>query len=102
MSQLTKAERKRFYKKLLQIACKDPSVLFGYCFYIDNTAEALGGKYEKILDYHICNSDFLVHELPELVKIKPKDRAMFGYWFDNTHKGWEIRINKLHKIIQSM
>lgn len=102
MSKLTKAERKRFYKKLLHIVCKDPSVLVGFCYYVEDAAVELGGKFQDIIDDHICDSDFIVYELPELVKIKPKDRPMYGYWFDNTAEGWNIRIRKLHKIIQSM
>ena len=87
--------RLEFYKKLLDVVCKDPSTKFGYCYYIC----------EKLL--HRTHYEFYIMEhLPELAAYKtPYEERYTGYpfhWFPCTKAGWQKRINILVKIINKM
>ena len=102
MTQLIKAERKKFYKNLMKIVCADPSVQKGFCWYIEDAATLTG---KDILDLHgdyIFEDEFIQEQLPELYRIKPKNKFGYDYWFSCTKEGWQTRINKLYNIIQSM
>ena len=102
MTQLTKAERKKFYKNLLKIVCNDPSTNHGFCWYIEAAAKASGEEIEELYDDYIFDCDFIQFELSELFRIKPKDKESYSYWFNCEKEGWTKRINKLHNIIQQM
>lgn len=110
MSHFTKQERKSFYKGLLKIVCDSPSTSNGFCFYLDEIVyfprylsnEKLYDKYTNLQRSYLYDIDFMEEQLPELWAIKPKDKYGLCYWWAETPKGWETRINKLHNIIQSM
>lgn len=102
MTQLTKTERKTFYKNLLEVVCADPSLNHGLCWFIEHAAKASGEEIEELYDDYIFDCDFIQFELPELFRIKPQDKQPYSYWFPLTKEGWERRINKLHNIIQKM
>ena len=90
---MTKKQRHVFYKKLLKEVCKDPSTLFGLCFYID-----------RLPDYYIeiyNNKEFETH-LPELWGMKPKHKNTGNpdYWFHNTPDGWKKRIALIEQCIE--
>lgn len=102
MTQLTKAERKKFYKKLMKIVCADPHVSHGFCYYLEAAAKASGEDIEELYGDYIFDCDFIQFELTELFRIKPKSKQPYSYWFGQNKEGWETRINKLYNIIQSM
>ena len=102
MTELTRQERKRFYKKLLKIVCADPRVDHGFCWFIEHAAKASCEEIEELYGDYIFDGDFIQFQLPELFRIKPADKQPYDYWFPLTKEGWETRINKLHNIIQRM
>lgn len=102
MTELTRQQRKTFYKNLLKIVCADPRVGHGFCWFIEHAAKASGKEIQDLYGEHIFDCDFIQFELPELFRIKPKDKQPYDYWFPLTKEGWERRINKLHNIIQKM
>lgn len=102
MTQLTKAERYIFYKNLLRIVCADSRVDRGFCWFIEDAAKASGEEIGELYGDYIFDGDFIQFQLPELFRIKPKDKYPFDYWFPLTKEGWQTRINKLHNIIQRM
>ena len=103
MTQLTKAERKKFYKKLMKIVCADSCVYHGFCYYIDAAAIQTSKEIEDLYGEYTFDCDFIQDQLPELFRIKPKSKPeAWSYWFAQTNQGWQTRINKLYNIIQSM
>lgn len=102
MTKLTKQERKTFYKALLKTVCADPCLDHGFCYYISDLAQNMGGKYDELCNEYLYEIDFILIQLPELWKIKPKDKMGITYWFNCDKQGWQKRINKLHNIIQRM
>lgn len=84
------ALRLKFYKKLLDVVCKDPSVDDGYCLFIAKITE--DDSYDVIQMIEIY--------APELAAYMPTD--FYVYWFPCTKEGWQKRINILVKIINKM
>ena len=110
MSHFTKRERKAFYKGLLKMVCDSSCTDNGFCWYLDELGyfpgylpnEKLFDKYVNIHSSYLYDVEFMEEQLPELWAIKPKDKHGLCYWWPETPKGWQIRINKLHNIIQRM
>ena len=104
MLKLTKQELKFFYKELLKMVCEDPDTHQGFCWYVRELSEKLGGKYKKLYNFWLFTIDLICHDYPELYSTKPKDqyKRYGGYWYSTTPAGWQTRINKLHNVIQSM
>lgn len=84
------ALRLEFYKKLLDVVCKDPSVDDGYCHFIDKIVE----------DDSFYVIQMLKIYAPELAAYMPEDFHV--YWFPCTKEGWQKRINILVEIINKM
>lgn len=101
---LKKYQRKRLYQELLDIVCKDDSLNAGFCYFVSWDILQMP-KYKKLnniaKDYR-QTEDFIVSELPELYSIRGTRTYDGYYWYPCTKKGWEIRINKLYNVIQSM
>ena len=102
MTQLTRAERKRFYEILLKIVCEDPDTDHGFCYYISSVVVKMSRDIQELYSDYIFEDEFIFGHLPELSRLKPKKKFTYDYWFPCTPKGWETRINKLHNIIQKM
>lgn len=84
------ALRLEFYKKLLDVVCKDPSVEDGYCHFIDKIVE----------DYSFYVITKIKLYAPELAVYMPED--LYVHWFPCTKEGWQKRIDILVKIINKM
>lgn len=92
------ANRLKFYKKLLEVVCEDPSVKHGYCFYLSKAYRMTfsgTGLFESL-----CISG--MENLPELTQYRPFFKHDGEYWFPCTAKGWEKRISILEEIIKDM
>lgn len=92
------ANRLKFYKKLLEVVCEDPSVKRGYCFYLSKAYRMTFSG--SGLSESVFNSG--LEKLPELIKYRPKGKTNLEHWFPCTTKGWEKRISILEEIIKDM
>lgn len=91
---MKKKERLEFYKRLLEVVCKDPSVHRGLCHYIYEITEKKGSA---------ITSTEMKRELPELWAKKPmRIMYFFQYWYPLTYKGWEQRIALLEEVIHEL
>lgn len=104
---LNSFNRLRFYKTLLKVVCKNPSVKCGYCMYLVPTYHKEFKEYAINVsrtsnkgweaDLYTC-----LDYLPELMYYRPKGKSNCEHWFPKTPKGWEKRIGILEKIISNM
>lgn len=94
---LKPANRLKFYKRLLEVVCKDPRIECGYCHFIERVyhIEFGGDDTEIFWCGHIGN-------LPELLHYRPLYKFNSEFWFPRTAKGWEKRIAILEKVIFNM
>ena len=89
---MTKKERNKYYKELLEVVCADSNTKMGFCWYI--TCEMK--KFPFIWAY---DSSTFRKELPELFSYKPV-RSDHVHWFNMDKKGWQKRINILMECIE--
>lgn len=84
------ALRLKFYKKLLDVVCKDPSVDDGYCHFISKII--VDQYYYVIIKIKLYAPELAVH----------MSENLFMHWFPCTKAGWQKRINILVEIINKM
>jgi hypothetical protein len=95
---MTKKQRHKFYKNLLDFVVNDPDITGGICAYIRHSVYSTGDF--KLINY-ICengSTNFMIHKLPELFDKAPKiwkEDPYCNYWYPRTNTGWKKRIQHI-------
>jgi len=102
MTKLTKKDRHKFYKKLLEITVEDPDLSRGMCAYINNLVfqYRLNSKVKKLFQkWDHSTAYFLKECLPELYDKAPKSWKFAPegrYWYPtHNRKYWNMRIQHI-------
>ena len=98
---LSKHNRLKVYKELLDIVCRDPKTHYGFCYYIDQAPSFVRTYLNSRFWMTI---DVIKYELPELYSLKPARtwEINTGYWFAPNVPGWNRRIKLLWQMINKM
>lgn len=91
---MKRKQRNKFYKKMLKVACADPSVDYGFCRLMRDCANYEQLSLVNSFDFY---SEFMKKHLPELFSFRPRPlpEELNGFWFPKTRGGWKIRIGIL-------
>lgn len=107
MLKLTKKDRHKFYKKLLEMVVEDPCVGTGMCYYIHRIiwgSYKSNSKVKKLYDKWQNNTTYFLTEcLPELYDKAPrlwKASPLSRYWYPiHSRKYWNMRIEHIFNCV---